>query len=117
MTKKASAKTGGRKKGTPNKKTIDLISKLNDADFCPVERLVELIDREEEFRLELQRSNTSSKRKTEIKHLMMCTEAYANTLLKMFDYIYPKRKSVEVKQESSGKIEFVTQDEFNKAKE
>mgnify|MGYP003647728377 CR=1 FL=1 len=110
---------GGRKKGTPNKKTLDLVSKLQQADFCPVRQLLTIIEREEGYRAEFLTLNSrrDGERRKAISKLMMGTGEYSNLVLRMFDYIYPKRKSVEFKQETSGKIEFITQDEFNEAKD
>lgn len=63
-------KTGGRKKGTPNKKTVEFINALGS--FDPVKRLIELCSRTEDETLE------------------------AKICLEMLKYIYPQRKAVEV---------------------
>lgn len=39
--KKGTTKTGGRKKGTPNKRTVDVMNRLNDLGCDPIALLVE----------------------------------------------------------------------------
>jgi len=40
--KKGTTKTGGRKKGTPNKRTIDVIERLNELDCDPIAGMAEI---------------------------------------------------------------------------
>lgn len=64
------AKTGGRKAGTPNKKTLSLQESLEANDFNLVDKLLEL-------------------------YPYLDTDKQAYTLLQLLSYVYPKRKSVE----------------------
>ncbi len=70
-------KTGGRKKGTPNKKTMDLIERMGD--YNPLEALLNIA----------QDDDTPTDIKVKIN-------------IDLMGYIYPKRKSIEVKD----KIQF-----------
>lgn len=72
-------KTGGRKKGTPNRLTQDAITRLQERDFAPLDALVDLYhDPECAFDTKV---------------------AIARDLCQ---YIYPKRKAIE---HSTGDIE------------
>ena len=64
-------KTGGRKKGTPNKKTTELMELLGN--YNPVKRLIEIAKDE----------NTSLDMQVKIN-------------LDLLPYIYPKRKSIDM---------------------
>ena len=64
-------KTGGRKKGTPNKKTTELMELLGD--YNPIQRLIEIAKDE----------NTSLDMQVKIN-------------LDLLPYIYPKRKSIDM---------------------
>ena len=63
-------KTGGRQKGTPNKKTVDLLERLGN--YNPLDALL-AISQDEDTPLEIQ----------------------VKINLDLMNYIYPKRKSVE----------------------
>jgi len=69
-------KSGGRKKGTPNKTTFLLEEKLEHLNFDPVVELIICFD------------SLESGQK-------------ATTILKLLDYLYPKRKSIEIDRKSS----------------
>lgn len=64
-------KTGGRKAGTPNKKTTELIELLGD--YNPITRLIEIAKNE----------NTPLDMQVKIN-------------LDLMPYIYPKRKSIDM---------------------
>ena len=68
---KGRTKTGGRAKGTPNKKTTELIELLGD--YNPIIRLIEIAKDE----------NTSLDMQVKIN-------------LDLLPYIYPKRKSIDM---------------------
>ena len=85
----------GRKKGQPNKKTLALVELLEAAAYCPVEKILSIL-------------------KNPKAYLSDSDKVRFN--LELMSYLYPKRKAIEVRQESSGKIEFVSQDELNEAK-
>lgn len=63
-------KTGGRQKGTPNKKTVDLLERLGN--YNPLDALL-AISQDEDTPLEIQ----------------------VKINLDLMNYVYPKRKSVE----------------------
>ena len=69
---KGSAKTGGRQMGTPNKKTMKLEQVLLQHDFDPVKELIGSIQ-------------ASSAHDVKI-----------NAILKLMEYLYPKRKSIDI---------------------
>lgn len=72
-------KTGGRKAGTPNKKTKELLELMGD--YSPLEALLEIA----------QDSRTPLDIKVKVN-------------LDLMNYIYPKRKSIETKEQV--KLEF-----------
>jgi hypothetical protein len=63
-------KTGGRKKGTPNRRTGILAEELDHLDFHPAEHLVKLIPTLE-------------------------PESQARALIELMGFLYPKRKAME----------------------
>lgn len=80
-------KTGGRKKGTPNRRTINLTEQLAAVNFNIPERLVELLPQ-------------------------LSPSEQSKVLIDLMSFIYPKRKAIEVtepKDPSDNKItiEFV----------
>ena len=87
-------KTGGRKKGSPNKRTQSLIEKLEAANYCPVEDLLNIIRTEQLEPMDR-----------------------ANIDMKLMEYLYPKRKAVEITEHNQfdGPLKFVVQDELNEA--
>lgn len=66
-----SHKTGGRSKGTPNKKTLVLHDALEKSGLDVVAKLAELLPR-------------------------LSEEKQADVLMNFLSYLYPKRKSVEL---------------------
>ncbi len=67
-------KTGGRQKGTPNKKTKEIIELMGD--YSPLEALLNIVQ--------------SNKTPIDIK---------VKVNLDLMNYIYPKRKSIESKEQ------------------
>ena len=66
-----STKSGGRIKGTLNKKTQHLTDALEELNFSVIERLVELMPK-------------------------LSLEKQADILLNLMSYLYPKRKAFEL---------------------
>ncbi|MCB9072500.1 MAG: hypothetical protein H6623_02675 [Bdellovibrionaceae bacterium] len=66
---KGIAKTGGRQKGTPNKRTLVLADCLTDLNFDILERITDLIP-------------------------ILDVNKQADVLLELMTYLYPKRKAV-----------------------
>ena len=85
----------GRKKGTPNKITSSLIEILEKANYCPAAEILKILQNPK---------------------ALMSTSDKVRFNLELMSYIYPKRKAIEVKQETSGKIQFVSKDALNEAK-
>jgi len=73
------AKTGGRKKGTPNKNSLALAERLEAEGFDVVRRLIDGME-----------SLTPSER--------------AHSLLKLMEYIYPKRGHFEARDLSNEEL-------------
>ena len=80
MATKDGKKTGGRKKGVPNKMTRDLISFLRDRNFNPAEKIVDSLEGED--------SKLSEKDRCEIA-------------LKLMEFVYPKRKTLDASVEAN----------------
>lgn len=79
-------KTGGRKRGTPNKKTSILLDRLEGLNFDVVEELIKCLD-DPEYKM--------------IK---------PQILMKLLDFIYPKirqQASIELPLQQDQKITFV----------
>jgi hypothetical protein len=78
-------KTGGRKKGTPNKKTQVAAEILEELGFCPIRKGVEMFERAlEEF--EEDRSDYRFKY-LEIAHA---------EIKDLRQYVFPKRKAIDL---------------------
>ncbi|QLY25698.1 hypothetical protein [Bdellovibrio sp. KM01] len=75
-----SIKTGGRQKGTPNKKTQLLNEILDAKDFCIPEKLMELLP-------------------------SLSPEKQADVLVDLMSYVYPKRKAIEQLNVNAGYID------------
>ncbi len=71
----------GRKPGTPNKKTVELKSVLDELSVDPVRALFDLLP-------------------------MLDLEKQADVYMRMMEYLYPKRKAVEHSGVDGGAIEF-----------
>lgn len=69
-------KTGGRTKGTPNKRTLDLQENLAASGIDVIEQLTNLLPE-------------------------LPPQLRANVLLELMQYLYPKRKAIEVKTEET----------------
>ena len=81
---KGIAKTGGRQKGTPNKRTVEAIEIMNKLDFNPLEKMVFMYQKAmDEF--EVDRSDFR------FRYL----DIASNQLKEFAQYVYPKRKSIE----------------------
>ena len=82
-------KTGGRQKGTPNKKTADLLERLGN--YNPLDALL-AISQNEDTPLEIQ----------------------VKINLDLMNYVYPKRKSVEFNDKIDISISEKSVDELQK---
>jgi hypothetical protein len=93
-------KTGGRKKGTPNRKSLELQNKLRKLDFDPTIELV----------AELRKPLIPE---PDNKGVLDCfSKDKAKILMDLHDFIYAKRKSVEEPGENGqGAIDVTPKDE------
>ena len=73
-------KTGGRIKGTPNRPTFNLLSRLSESNCDVVQQLLETLP-------------------------LLDPPQKAKVLLSMMDFIYPKRKAAETKFESEQSVD------------
>lgn len=93
-------KVGGRKKGTPNKKTLLLQEVLEEEGLDPIRGLVDAL-----ADLDGVVAETNSE-------IIKLADAKAKIYLSILDYIYPKRKAIEhstlelVKQPTSIQIQW-----------
>lgn len=79
-------KTGGRKKGTPNKLTLELVKILESAGFDPAAKLIELtLKAEESYERHKNGESGPGYLATASKN---CTE--------IMRFVYPTRKAVDV---------------------
>jgi hypothetical protein len=75
-------KTGGRKKGSPNRDTTELKVFFDSVDFCIPEQIIELLP-------------------------LLDDSKKVETLLRLLEFVYPKRKALEVRSEDFTKMSFV----------
>jgi len=89
----------GRKKGTPNKRTLDLIQTLQEKGFDPAAKLVEITLMAEQEFLNL-KDRTLKERDTASRHLATasrnCTE--------LMKFVYPQRKAVDITAEGDSNV-------------
>lgn len=99
------SKTGGRKKGTPNKITLDLVELLERMGFSPAARLVHVYrkaSKEYERAEEIYDAIQDARRERGLKPLApLDTATYlgimGKTAAELMAYVYPKRKPVDSK--------------------
>ncbi len=72
-------KTGGRVAGTPNKRTLEAMQKLEELDCNPIEGMA---------RIAMDESNS--------------IELRAKMLAELAPYVYPKRKSMDISGNNDG---------------
>ena len=96
-------KTGGRKKGTPNKITLDLVALLEEQGFSPAAKLVEnhaLAMKEYERAAEI--FDAIQDKRADYKLVPLHNDNACNYLKlaqgaasDLMSYVYPKRKAIE----------------------
>jgi hypothetical protein len=116
MASNSGDKTGGRKKDTPNKKSKDLIDLAEQMSVSPFEIMLHFASGNfKALGMKEYQIKSSGMGKT-YEELSILPEMRLNAAYKAAQFLHPKRKAIEIRQETSSKISFVTQDEFNKAK-
>ena len=93
-------KTGGREKGTPNKSTQTLISRMDELreqlDVCPIQVLMEI----------------AAGKKLNGERMLVDESVRVRAAAELCSYVYPKRKAVEVSGPDGTQIVFaVVQDQ------
>lgn len=127
MATKDGRKTGGRKKGTPNKLTRDLIGYLEQRQYSPLSEVLDCLEKErptpeevKKYKQELvKRGISESEAKPLVRQFAndyLSTPQKIDVNMRLMEFVYPKRKSVEVENKQSSTITFVSKDEFNKGK-
>ena len=91
-----SSKTGGRVKGTPNKRTLELVDILETAKYNPIRQILS-------------------------KYQDLSTAEQLKVDLKILEYLYPKPKDQQVIDSSSaldsGSLEGISDDEIKRRKQ
>jgi len=81
---------GGRPKGSPNKRTLDLQKRIEELGLDPVQTLAMILDEQ----MKIFKSATKGKR----AHRGVALEALADaerTASNLMQYLYPKKKAIE----------------------
>lgn len=78
----------GRKKGTPNKKTLEFQAILEGKNFSPGEELIYVYQ-------EAKKLYQWRKKNRNISGAMTCLDTMATTADKICQFVYPKKKAVE----------------------
>jgi len=91
MADKNGKKTGGRKKGVPNKRTAEIRQILENLDFCPVRSLVLIQE------MALKNFKVASEEQAPT-YLGIAAKASADLL----PYLYPRRKAIDLTSEGEG---------------
>lgn len=86
MDKIKKSKTGGRQKGTPNKKTLLLEELLNSKGLEPIQGLADCLNELDGLVAD------------EPEEKLKVITARANIYMELMQYLYPKRKAILVEQ-------------------
>lgn len=84
MATKDGQKTGGRKAGTPNKRSLEVAERLADMGIDPIERLALIAQMAEQ---DAQAAEDGAR----LPHLQLAKDCYKE----LAQYVAPKRKAVE----------------------
>jgi hypothetical protein len=91
MATKDGKKTGGRKKGTPNKRTLVLEEILEENDASPVQGLLDCLTELEGITA------------YETEHKISLVKAKADIYSDLMQYLYPKRKAIDIQRNPDDK--------------
>lgn len=78
----------GRKKGSPNKKTVEFLTILEEKNFSPGEELIYVYQ-------EAKKLYQWRKKNRNISGAVTCLDTMATTADKICQFVYPKKKAVE----------------------
>lgn len=116
MATKDGKKTGGRKKGQPNKNTQELMDLADKLDVNPFEILLRFAKGDfEGLNLPKYVTKPAGMGKT-FEELSILPDMRLDAAYKAAQFLYPKRKAIEVEKKRSNAIKFISKDEFNKGK-
>lgn len=122
-------KSGGRKKGTPNKKTLKVIEILEELDYDPLREAIEMLRKPnvsygEVMRLYNEYLNECEEQDIDATSLKEFVEdAMMGNLdakdrldahIKLIKYVYPARKAIEISSEDEKKAPVFTINFANK---
>lgn len=99
--KPGSKKNGGRLKGTPNKKTRELIEILELKGYDPVAKLIKISDAAEQEYDKI-KNKIDDDDEDGIDQALLTTNAYTciktmqSTASDLMQYVYPKRKAIDI---------------------
>lgn len=106
----------GRKKGTPNKATQTLQEIADSLGIDPFKILLYFAKGDwEALGYESPEIQKCSMGNTYYEPVIP-PELRQKSAKDACEYLYPKRKAIELRQESSGKIQFISKDELNEVK-
>jgi hypothetical protein len=83
-------KTGGRKRGTPNKKTQELLGLLEEKNFNPAEKLISVYRRAIKS-FDNSKGSSGQGPDMTFKYLEIAEKAASD----LMQYVYPKRKAID----------------------
>lgn len=128
MGQEKGVRLGGRQKGTPNRKTLDLVSILEQENYDPLTELIKSLragmPTEEEVanlaNVLVELDLGAAEIKDIIKRFRtngLTERDKAQINLELLSFLYPKRKAVEITENNQfdGPLQFVVQDDLNKA--
>lgn len=98
----ARKKTGGRKKGTPNKITLSMVERLEASGVDAVKGISDCLH---ELDALAEEENDEGKKVLSAFGRMNLITQKANIYLDLIQYLYPKRKAVEVTEDTNEVVE------------
>ena len=94
-------KTGGRQKGTPNKRTVEFAERLEKLNCDPLELMARMVNGEE---TQPAKVGVDDDGNTIIEDLPPSWELRASCAKELLQYLYPKRKALELSGPEGGNI-------------
>lgn len=105
MAAKGQAKSGGRKKGTPNKSSIPLQSLAEELKVNPFEILLRFASGDwKSLGYEEEKKISYTNAGIEFEEYMITPELRVTAAKAACEYLHPKRKAIEIDEKSSNKL-------------